>query len=478
MVKNLESPRLSNIGTTTPRNTLDRLSPTNGDLIYKTPMSGIEEVSLLFQNIHAQEFKFQDLGVVKAAQILVSVCQELKQRKDEINHCVFLETAKPENLIAGEFDAAINFMTALSGLSQFISGKVIPSKNPKKTVYTKNYPYGVSALITSHNTPLPNYAWKLAPSFLALNSSVLKPSEFTSLSAQKFVESFLAAGAPEYMVNLLHGGPETVSSLISFKPELISFTGSFEVGMKVKAMTNNYNYSPKLILEMGGSNPIIVCKSANLELAADAIVESAFSNSGQRCAAGSRLIAHNQVLKELLELVRIKTQELTLHGGNELFSGGLVNQQAKERHQEFIRKVSAASLEYEEFGAESEKKGVFVSPTIIKLISGVELNLPEEVFSPILRVVEFETYAEALELANASVFGLTAAVWTNDINEADHFIRYIKSGIVNINGPTHGAEFQFPFGGQKNSGNGAKEVGLNSLSEYSFEKLVSFTNYA
>jgi aldehyde dehydrogenase (NAD+) len=419
--------------------------------------------------------KFQDLGIVKASQILLGVSAELQRKRDEINQVVFLETGKTEKLVEGEFETSINFMVALAGLAQFEIGRVIPSVNPNKTVYTRRFPAGIAALITSHNTPLPNYAWKLAPSFLSLNASVLKPSEFTSQSAKMFVESFLSAGAPNFMVNLLLGGADTAQLLIAKKPELVSFTGSFETGMKVKFATKSY--SPKLILELGGSNPIIVCESADLEKAASVIAESAISNSGQRCASASRLIVHKSALDKLMPLLQESFEAIVKANGSQSFSGCLVSEDARTKHEEFIKRSKDSGFKLIEFDYKKSVNGCYVNPAIIFGNQVEENDHQGEIFSPILFVEEFEENEEALQKANNTRYGLTAAIWTNNFNEAFYFSNKVRSGIVNINGPTHGAEFQFPFGGQRDSGNGTKEVGINCLSEYSFERLISVTNY-
>jgi len=474
MVTSKFSNRVHNLGTTTPDVFLDRFSPIDGLEIFKTPLTTQSDVDTLFTNISLQGSKFQDLGVINAARILISACDKMRRRKDEINEAVLLETGKPESLIEGEFETAINFMISLAGLAQFQNGRVIPSLNPKKIVYTRNQPYGVAALITSHNTPIPNYAWKLAPSFLSLNSSILKPSELTSLSAQKFCESFLDSAPPEFMVNLIHGGPQTVDALLAKKPELVSFTGSFQTGLIIKDLTKNY--APKLILEMGGSNPIIVCRSANLEKAAHAVVESAYSNSGQRCASGRRLIMHRDIKSQLLEKIRIASREITAHESGSAFSGILVNERAREIHNELIENLQNSGAEVELFPSQnSSSRGEHVGAALAIFPTGKRYPVNQEIFSPILIAEEFTGIDDALAKANDSEFALTAAVWTEEIDEALYLSSYLKAGVVNVNGPTHGAEFQIPFGGQKNSGNGAKEVGINCLTEYSFEKVVSFT---
>ena len=475
MVTTKFSNRVHNLGTTTPDVFLDRFSPIDGLEIFKTPLTTQTDVDTLFTNISLQGSKFQDLGVINAARILISACDKIRRRKDEINEAVLLETGKPESLIEGEFEAAINFMVSLAGLAQFQNGRVIPSLNPKKIVHTRNQPYGVAALITSHNTPIPNYAWKLAPSFLSLNSSILKPSELTSLSAQKFCESFLESTPPEFMVNLVHGGPETVVALLDNRPELVSFTGSFRTGLIIKNLTKNY--SPKLILEMGGSNPIIVCSSANLERAAKTIVESAFSNSGQRCASGRRLLVKTELKGQLIDYIRKFLVELIDRTPQGSFSGLLIDDKARETHNELIQKFRESGSQVEVFPMKSDSMDrQHVEPALVIHEKGRQSAIKEEIFSPILSIEEFESNNEALRSANNSQYALTASVWTQDMEEAHFFSSNLKAGVVNVNGPTHGAEFQFPFGGPKDSGNGTKVVGMYCLAEYSFEKVVSFTH--
>ena len=466
---------LHNIGTSTPRKFLNRNSPVDNSLIFRTPLSADLEVNELFENIKTSSKTFQDLGIIEACKILFGVSAELQRKKDEINHSVFHETGKTERLVEGEFDTSINFMTALAGLAQFEIGRVIPSVNPNKTVYTRRFPVGIAALITSHNTPLPNYAWKLAPSFLSLNSSILKPSEYTSQSAQMFVECFLSAGAPEFMVNLLLGGAETAQYLIAKKPDLVSFTGSFETGIKIKAATQNY--SPKLILELGGSNPIIVCESADLEKAAPVIAESAISNSGQRCASASRLIVHKSALNKLMPLLQESIRAIMESKGSQSFSGCLVSEDSRSKHEEFIRISRTSGSKVIEFDYKKSLSGCYVNPVIIFRNQDEEYDNNIEIFSPVLFVESFQDNEEALQKANSTPYGLTSAIWTNNFNEAFYFSSNVRSGVVNINGPTHGSEFQFPFGGQGKSGNGTKEVGINCLAEYSFERLISVTNY-
>jgi acyl-CoA reductase-like NAD-dependent aldehyde dehydrogenase len=474
LVNHFSDFKLNNIGTTTPKKVVTKISPIDLSPIYNVPISGNDDVSKLIQNINNRFDK--KVNVVERSKMLVRFCRELEKIESEINHIVQIETAKPMRIVQAEFNTAVSFMHSLAGLATFKNGIAIPSANANKTVYTRNFPYGIACLITSFNTPLPNYAWKLAPSFLAGNASILKPSEHTSLSAQLFIECFNKVDLPEFAVNLIHGNGETVRHLISKKPELISFTGSSRTGSEINKLANSY--TPKIILEMGGSNPFIVCETADLDAATPIIIDSAFSNAGQRCASGSRLIVHKDNYQNLLSKLENQLLKCKVGINQDSFYGGLISKNAFESHIQYLNKAKKAGLRVSEFGKiDGQESPSFVLPAIIEVPIELHDDFSDEVFSPILRVTKFERTSEALDLANRTDYGLVAAVWTRNFVEASYFTDNIESGVININGPTHGAEYQFPFGGAKSSGNGSKEVGYSSLEEYSFIKLISSTNH-
>ncbi len=466
--------RLKNIGTTTPEKVIAKISPIDLLPVYEVPISENEEVSKLYQNINNRFDK--KVNVLERSKMLVKFCRELEKIESEINHIVQIETAKPMKIVQAEFNTALSFMLSLAGLATFKNGISIPSINVNKTVYTRNFPYGIACLITSFNTPLPNYAWKLAPSFLAGNASILKPSEHTSLSAQLFIDCFNNVDLPEFSVNLIHGNSETVKHLISKKPDLISFTGSSKVGLEINKLANSY--TPKIILEMGGSNPFIVCESADLETASPIMIDSAFSNAGQRCASGSRLIVHENAYQNLFSKLESQLIKTKIGINEDSYYGGLISINAFESHINYLNRAKQAGLKVSEFGKiDGTDSSTFVQPAIIEVPIELYDEFSDEVFSPILRVTKFKGISEAIDLANRTNYGLVAAIWTRNFEEASYFTDNIESGVININGPTHGSEFQFPFGGAKNSGNGAKEVGYSSIEEYSFIKLISSTNH-
>ena len=467
--------KLSNIGGPTPKEFLGRVSPLTGEEIFQVPISREKEVKEVVRNAHKSHLMFSKIHRLKRAALLTQAAVHLELNSEKLISAVRLETGKSLTLATSEFRVSIEFMRAIAGYANFNEGYVIPSADPSKFVHTKHVPFGVAGLIVSFNTPIPNYVWKFAPSFLAGNTSILKPSPFTSNSAQLFVELMIESGIPREAIFLIHGFSEAGRALTASDVELISFTGSSSVGKEI-LMTSQHQIR-KLILELGGSNPFIVTSTANLSIAADFLIQSAFSNAGQRCAAGSRLIVHEQVEKEFLNILENKLSKVSLGSNDEDLFGPLIDETALRRHADYLDSARNYGLRVRDFGKIHSENAW--QPRIALVEKGGS-NYPkfyDEVFSPILRIENFSSNEEAVLAANCGNYGLTAAVWTQDINEIPFFSENIDAGVINFNGPTHGSEFQFPFGGKKDSGNGTKEVGLGSIAEYSDSRVISIKTH-
>lgn len=456
-------------------------SDKNGSLFRKfSPIDGQELCSFLEPNKNSISIGVEklrrnmqvtdDLGLIRRAEILLRISDLIQEEKSHFAELVRLETGKPLAISLSEVETAIQFMRAIAGASFFHSGEVLPSKNKRKLVIYERRPYGLAALIMSFNTPLPNYAWKFAPAWLAGNSLILKPSEHTPLSAEKFLRSCINAGVPENSIGLLLGGGKAGTHLIEENLDLVSFTGSITTGLEIQK--NSSGQIRKTIMELGGSNPIIIFEDANVEAAVDAVIQSAFSNAGQRCAAGSRLLVHVDLFDSFVEKVRSKMDLLKIGTDKESHMGPLIDENSVRRYEEFIAKAKIVGKVWMANADVQANNTCVVRPVLVSLEASSELN-QEEIFSPILRASKFANDDEALEFANSTKFGLTAAIWTQSLLRIERFRNGLRTGVLNVNGPTHGSEFQFPFGGMNQSGNGSKEVGFESLDEYAFRRLVT-----
>jgi aldehyde dehydrogenase (NAD+) len=354
------------------------------------------------------------------------------------------------------------------------SGRILPSSRVGRQVREQRVPRGVALLIVSYNTPLPNYAWKVFPALMAGNSVILKPSPATPASANIFVELLHRAGVPTEALQVLHGEGDVAQAVIKQGVELVSFTGSYEAGVKVAQSA--YPSLAKTILELGGSNPFIVCSDADIESAVDALIDSAFSNSGQRCASGSRAIIEASIYESFRSILLDKCEAVTWGTDPDVNVSTLIDEKARER---FESMLEAASQEFATVHRVGTRKGSMSSNPCLSQPAVLEGIPPEsglstsEIFGPATRLCSFRDDVEAIQLANSSPYGLTAAIWTQDVSRAEKFVTQIEAGLININGPTHGAEVNMPFGGMKKSGNGTRDAGSDAFLQYSDSQVVT-----
>lgn len=452
---------------------ISKYSPVNGELMFKVPVYGKSEIDWLFNEARKSLDSFRESSIFQRTEILNSIIENLKHNKNDFVDLVAAETGKSRKLSEIEFDTAIRFGESLVGFARFQDGISIPSSVNNKEVIFKKIPYGVAGLIVSFNTPLPNYAWKVFPSFLAGNISILKPSPHTSASAQLFYECFRKVDTYSNTLLIAHGDAETGRILSELDLDLISFTGSYDAGISIQKNTSHL--MRKNIFELGGNNAFIITRNANLERATDYVLNSAFSNAGQRCAAASRLLINQDIYPEILGLLTKKLSEINIGTEDLDLHGPVIDEASMLRAEKYISKCKLNGYVVSQFGVKPKEKGFFVQPTLVEgFDSDFEFTF-EEIFAPVLRVIKFSSNDEAISIANNTGYNLTSAVWTSDLTESNYFASKLNSGLININGPTHGSEFQFPFGGVRKSGNGSKEVGFSCIDEYSNHKIITRT---
>jgi aldehyde dehydrogenase (NAD+) len=336
----------------------------------------------------------------------------------------------------------------------------------------RRIPFGVAALLVSYNTPLPNYAWKTFPALLAGNTVILKPSEFTISSALVFGELFKTAEFPAGVFNLLVGGKEVGQELVASDVDLVSFTGSYSGGIEIESASAGK--LRRIILELGGNNPIIVFPDSDFETLMSHAVNSAFSNSGQRCAAGSRIIIHSTLREKFVSKFISDSSKLIVGASNESAIGPLISVKAADAFEEFLSLCESQGARVDRIGEKSSQwSACSVIPAVIQGLDPESELSKKEIFGPAVRIYSFDTEIEAVQLANGTPYGLTAAIWTRNSELSARVSNALVCGLININGPTYGAEFNFPFGGRKHSGNGTQDAGLESIQQYSTLKVIS-----
>ncbi len=401
----------------------------------------------------------------------------LVERKDEIAFEMTREMGKTFTETRGDVQEAIDTAYYAASETRRLFGNTVPSELPNKFNMSLRRPVGVFGIITAWNFPVAVPTWKIFPAIASGNTVVFKPSEEAPNSARLLVKVFEDAGLPAGVVNLITGAGEAGRALVDHPGiDGISFTGSTETGASIaEAAAREHK---RVSLEMGGKNPQIVMPDADLDLAVEGVLWGAFGTTGQRCTATSRLLLHVDIHDEVVERVKARAAKLRLGYGNDDGTdvGPLINQKALDKVLGYIEIGQQEGAELVMGGERAEEgtlaDGYFFSPTIFADVRpGSRLAL-EEIFGPVLSVLKFETYEEAIEIANEVRYGLSSSIYTRDVAQAFRAMHDLEAGITYINGPTIGAEAHMPFGGVKQTGNGHREGGWEVFDFYTETKTV------
>ncbi len=456
---------------------LDKFNPHNADLLCQFADSDAADVELAISAASAAFPAWAELPPVGRGQILMRIVDLMKRRADELAECIAVETGKPPQDAKGETGGAILQAEYFAGEGMRLYGRSLTSGMSGKYSHTVRQPRGVAGLIVPANTPIANIAWKTFPALICGNTVVLKAAEDAPRIAQLFAELTKEAGLPDGVFNVVQGrGQSAGATLVTDgRVNVISFTGSTDVGRWIAEVAGRR--LARVSLELGGKNPLVVCDDADLDEAVRWAALSAFSNAGQRCAAGSRILVFKSVYSKFRDNLVSKANSLKLGTAAGCDLGPVIN---KRQHQNILAAIRQAKAEGGtvlcggEVPSESElSKGYYIQPTVIEGLSpSAELSC-KEIFGPVVTLHPVESLAEALKLANASEYGLTAAIHTKNINRAVQFAQRVKAGVANVNLGTFGSEPHMPFGGAGASGNGTREPGVEALDVYSELKVIS-----
>ncbi|PMB52393.1 aldehyde dehydrogenase [Fischerella thermalis CCMEE 5201] len=412
------------------------------------------------------------------AEYIFKVGELLSKYKEELAQLICREMGKPLAEARGDVQEGIDcaFYSAAEGRRLF--GQTTPSEMPNKFAMTVRMPIGVCALITPWNFPIAIPCWKAMPALVCGNTVIFKPAEDTPACATKLVEIFAEAGLPPGVINLVHGVGEEVGKALVAHPhvDLVSFTGSSETGAEVGSICGRTH--KRVCLEMGGKNAQIVMEDADLELALDGAVWGAFGTAGQRCTATSRLILHQDIKEKFTAMLKERTSKLRLGTGSDPNTevGPIINERQLQRVSQYLdiaRAEGAKVLIGGKIATEGElENGYFFQPTILDEVTPQMRVAQEEIFGPVVALIEVNSFEEAISILNNTKYGLSSSIYTRDINRAFTAMRDIEAGITYINGPTIGAEVHLPFGGVKQTGNGHREAGTTTLDIFTEWKTV------
>jgi aldehyde dehydrogenase (NAD+) len=417
------------------------------------------------------------IPVPARAEVIAATGAVLAERKAELSHLVAREAGKILAEAGGDVQEAIDMATFVAGQGRAAWGATVPSELGSKLCWTTRQPIGVVGLITPWNFPVAIPSWKIFPALLAGNGVVIKPSEHAPACCEAFVDACTTAGVPADLVQVVHGYAEPAAALATHPGVgAVSFTGSVPTGRKVAAAA--METGPRLVsLELGGKNAMIVRPDADLDLAVDGAVFGAFGTAGQRCTSTSRLIVHPDVAEQLVDRIVKRVGELVLGDPTDERTdvGPVIDAAAGERIAGMVGAAVGEGASVACGGAVAEVEGcggTFFAPTVLTGVRPEHRVAREEVFGPVLAVIEVADLDDAIDVVNSVEYGLSAAIYTRDVNVALAAVDAIDTGIVYVNAPTIGAEIPLPFGGTKHTGNGFREAGTRGIEQFSEVKTV------
>ena len=458
--------------------TFFNLNPADrADVVGSFPASSAEDVDLA---VAAAKKAFETWRLVpapKRAEILQRAGYLLSVRKEQYAREMTREMGKVLAETRGDVQEAIDEAFYVAGEGRRLFGQTTPSELQNKFAMSVRMPLGVVGLIAPWNFPMAIPSWKLLPALVSGNTCVIKPAEDTPLSTYNLVQTLMDAGLPPGVVNIVCGyGPEAGAPLVEHADvRAISFTGSSEVGSLV-AQRAAATFKP-VSLEMGGKNAQIVLDDANLELALEGALWGGFGTTGQRCTATSRILLQKGIAAKFTAEFVARAQKLTVGNGLDegVEVGPQVNKSQIETSTQYVEIALAEGAKLLTGGHALTEViyagGTFFAPTIFGGVTPTMRIAREEVFGPVVSLIEFDTFEEAIEIANSIDYGLSTSIYTRDVNRAFTAIRDLEAGITYINAPTIGAEVHLPFGGVKQTGNGHRE-GNGAIDFYTTWKSV------
>ncbi|MGI8988326.1 MAG: aldehyde dehydrogenase family protein [Bryobacteraceae bacterium] len=410
--------------------------------------------------------------------ILFKAAEILEHEFDQIGADMCREEGKTLPEAKGEVRRSINIFRYFAGEGSRMPGMLVPSERDRVHMFALRKPIGVVGLVTPWNFPSAIPAWKLAPALICGNTVVMKPASAAPLSAWRLIEALHQAGIPKGVVNFVAGsGGELGNALIQAKPlKAISFTGSCEIGNWLHDQASKRRL--RIQLEMGGKNPTIVLADADFNSAVENVVNASFFSTGQKCTATSRAIVEDAIYDKFVAALVERTRKLKVGDGMQpgIEMGPVVDQGALNTVMKYIdigtKEGGAPKCGGKRLDGDGHKKGYFVEPTVFADVTEQMTIAREEIFGPVLAVMRAKDFEDAMRIANNIPFGLSSSIQTTNLSRAFEYIYRAEAGLLTVNLPSAGVEYQLPFGGTKDSSFGPKEQGPAALDFYSDYKTI------
>lgn len=457
----------------------DNVNPADTtDVVGRFPKSNKEDVDNAVAAAKESSRRWRRTPAPRRAELLFRLGEILRKNKESFTGDMTREMGKVLKEAGGDVQEAIDCTYYTAGEGRRLHGFTTKAEMPDKYAMCERQPVGICGLITPFNFPMAIPSWKLIPALVCGNTVVIKSGEDVPLSTINLVKACEEAGIPKGVVNVVNGFGDAGAALVGHEDiRLISFTGSTDTGKIIAEQCAREN---KIVsLEMGGKNAIIIMDDADIDNAVEGSLWGAFGTSGQRCTASSRLVVHKKVYKKFTEKLIEKASRLRVGNGLDPKTevGPVINQRAVQKIMTYIevgQKEDKAKLASggNQLKKGAFKNGFFIEPTIFTNVGRNMRIAQEEIFGPVVSVIPFGDLEEAIDIVNDVKYGLSSAIYTQDVNQAFYAIQELYTGICYINSATIGAEVHLPFGGTKGTGNGHREAGTQVLDIFSEWKSI------
>ncbi|KKK39823.1 aldehyde dehydrogenase [Mesobacillus campisalis] len=448
------------------KETIKSINPANkSEIVGYVQNSTKSDLDKAVQAAHQAKKTWRKMGQSARGQLLFKAANILEENLDVIAETMTREMGKTLPEAKGETARGVAILRYYAGEGMRKEGDVIPSSDKDALMLTKRSPLGVVGVITPWNFPVAIPIWKVAPALVYGNTVVLKPASEAAVTAAKVVECFEKAGFPDGVVNFITGSGSVIGQALIEHPLLnaITFTGSETVGEGVAkaAASKGIKYQ----LEMGGKNPVIVARDAELDKAVEAVISGAFRSTGQKCTATSRVIVESEVYEDFKEKLVEATKKITVGDGlaEGIWMGPCASESQFKTVQSYIKKGKEEGavliLGGEPLKGEEFDRGFYISPAIFDDVKPDMAIAQEEIFGPVIGLIKAANLENAIEMANNTKYGLSASIFTSNIGALLEFVDEIDAGLVRVNAESAGVELQAPFGGMKASSTGSREQG-------------------
>ena len=454
------------------------INPATGQEVVQVPLSDESMVDQAVKGAKVAQEEWALTPAPQRAEVLYEVGRIMKERKEHLARLLTLENGKVLEEARGEVQEGIDMAFYMAGEGRRLFGQTTNAELKDKFAMSVRAPIGVVGIITPWNFPIAIATWKSFPAIVSGNAVIWKPATETPIMAHELAKIYEEAGLPKGVLNVVFGSGSKVGDAMVHHGDIrvISFTGSNETGSHIAGECGKQ--LKKVSLELGGKNAVIVMDDADISLAVEGIVWSAFGTSGQRCTACSRVIVHEDVKEELEQRLLTEMEKLTIGNGldESVKVGPIINEAGMEKIQKYIEigKQEGANLltgGYTLTEGELEK-GNYFAPTLFTDVSSDMRIAQEEIFGPVVSLIPVRSFEEAIEVNNSVTYGLSSSIFTQNVNRVFQAQRDLDTGIVYVNAGTTGAEIHLPFGGTKGTGNGHRDSGVQALDVFTEWKAV------